>query len=66
MIFVCGIGLLTPPVGGVLYVASGISGIDIGRLSKKMLPFYAVMIIALLLVTYIPQISLWLPGVLID
>lgn len=65
MIFNCGIGLLTPPVGGVLYVASGISALPIERLTRKMLPMYLVMIVALLLVTFVPAISLWLPGILI-
>ena len=65
MILNCGIGLLTPPVGGVLYVGSGLSGMSIGALTKKMLPMYAVMVVALLIVTYVPQFSLWLPSVLI-
>ena len=64
MIFTCGIGLLTPPVGGVLYVGSGISGISIERLTKKMLPFYITMLVALVLVTFIPELSLWLPRLL--
>lgn len=64
MIFNCGVGLCTPPVGGVLYVGSGISGIKLETLSRRMLPFYAVMIIALMLITFIPQFSLWLPSVL--
>lgn len=65
MILNCGIGLLTPPVGGVLYVASGLSGLSIGALTKKMLPMYAVLFIILMLVTYVPSFSLWLPSVLI-
>ncbi|MCF6443541.1 TRAP transporter large permease [Nereida sp. MMG025] len=56
-----GIGLITPPVGGVLFVGSAISKISIERLSVAMLPFYLVMIVVLLLVTFIPAISLWLP-----
>lgn len=65
MIMNCGVGLCTPPVGGVLFVGSGISGIKLEKLSKTMLPFYSFMVIALLLMTYIPQLSLWLPSVLI-
>ena len=56
-----GIGLITPPVGGVLYVGSAISRVPIERLSVAMLPFYLVMFLVLLLVTYVPAISLWLP-----
>lgn len=59
-----GIGLLTPPVGGTLFIGSAISKISIEKLSKAMLPFYVVMIVMLLLVTYIPQITLFLPKVL--
>jgi tripartite ATP-independent transporter DctM subunit len=61
MILNLGIGLITPPVGGVLFVGSAISRISIERLSVAMLPFYIVMFLVLLLVTYIPAISLWLP-----
>lgn len=64
MIFNCGVGMLTPPVGGVLYLGSGLSGVKLEELSRRMLPFYAIMVLALFLITYIPQISLWLPGLL--
>ena len=59
-----GIGLITPPVGGVLYIGSAISETKVSTLFKKMLPMYLVMIIVLLLVTYVPAISLWFPKVL--
>lgn len=58
----CGIGLLTPPVGTVLFIGSAISGVSIERLVKATLPFYLFMIFTLLLVTFIPGISLWLPS----
>ena len=58
----CGIGLLTPPVGAVLFIGSAISKVPIDRLVKATLPFYLCMIVALLLVTFIPGISLWLPS----
>lgn len=61
MILNLGIGLITPPVGGVLYIGSAISGIKVNRLIVSTLPLYAVMFIVLLLLTYIPQISLWFP-----
>jgi len=64
MILNLGIGLITPPVGGVLYVGSAISGVKVGRLAKSMLPLYAVMICVMFLLTYVPQISLWLPTAL--
>lgn len=59
----CGIGLLTPPVGAVLFIGSAVSKVSIERLVKATLPFYLCMIITLLLITFVPQISLWLPSV---
>lgn len=51
------IGLLTPPVGTAMYVASNISGVPILPLSKKLMPFLAIMITVLLLVTYVPAVT---------
>ena len=59
-----GIGLLTPPVGSVLFVGSSIGKISIEELSRGMIPFYIVMIITLIVLTFVPQITLWLPTVL--
>ena len=59
-----GIGLITPPVGSVLFVASAVSKQKIETVVKAMLPFYAMLLIVLGMVTYIPAISLWLPGLL--
>ncbi|MGV4200145.1 TRAP transporter large permease [Citrobacter murliniae] len=56
-----GIGLITPPVGSVLFVASAMSKQKIEQVVKAMLPFYAVLFLVLMLVTYIPAISLFLP-----
>lgn len=64
LILNCGIGLITPPVGGVLFIGSGISGVPIERLFKHTLPLIAVMLIVLLLITYIPSITLALPSML--
>ena len=59
-----GIGLLTPPVGSVLFVGSSIGKISIEELSRGMIPFYIVMVITLIVLTFVPQITLWLPTVL--
>ncbi|MCE9963777.1 TRAP transporter large permease [Lelliottia amnigena] len=59
-----GIGLITPPVGSVLFVASAVSKQRIETVMRAMLPFYAMLLVVLGMVTYIPAISLWLPGVL--
>ena len=64
LILNCGIGLLTPPVGGVLFVGSGISGIPIEKLTKHTLPFILVMLVVLLLVSFIPELSLGIPRLL--
>ena len=60
MIVACAMGFLTPPVGVNLFVGCGISGMSIERLSYAVLPFLGAMIVALLLLTYIPAISLML------
>lgn len=58
------IGLLTPPVGTCLFVAAGVGNSDIVRVSRAMLPFYAVMFLALLVITYFAPLSLFLPNLL--
>jgi tripartite ATP-independent transporter DctM subunit len=55
------IGLCTPPVGSVLFVGCGIAGTTISKMIKPLLPFYIAMILALVLVTYLPELSLYLP-----
>ncbi|GAU75587.1 TRAP transporter large permease [Fusibacter sp. 3D3] len=58
----CGIGLLTPPVGSVLFIGSAVGKVKMERLVKATLPFYICMIITLMLITFVPAISLWLPS----
>jgi len=58
------IGFCTPPLGVNLFVASGISGISIERLTRAILPFFFGMIALLLLISYVPIVSLWLPQLL--
>ena len=60
------IGLTTPPVGVCLFVASSIGKISVGKVSKASLPFLAVSILVLILVTIFPEISLFLPELLMD
>jgi len=59
-----GISLVTPPVGTVLFVGCSIGRTTVEAVIKPMLPYYLVMIVVLLLVTFVPMISLWLPGFL--
>lgn len=61
MILNCGIGLLTPPVGSVLFIGSAVSKVPMERVVKATLPFYICMIITLLLVTFFQPISMILP-----
>ena len=63
MVLNCGIGLLTPPVGSVLFIGSAVSGVKMERVVKATLPFYICMIIVLMLLTFIPEVSLLLPRV---
>ncbi len=60
----CGIGLLTPPVGAVLFIGSAVAKEPMEKVVKATLPFYLCMIVTLLLITFIPGISMWLPSVL--
>ncbi|MDX9861152.1 MAG: TRAP transporter large permease [Rhodospirillales bacterium] len=58
------IGLLTPPVGMVLYVLSRVSGVSFERCTQATLPFLIPLVAVLLLVTFVPGFSLWLPGLI--
>jgi tripartite ATP-independent transporter DctM subunit len=62
MILNLGIGLLTPPVGPTLVVGCAIGKVSMEAVSRSILVFYVPMLIVLILVTYIPALSLWLPG----
>jgi tripartite ATP-independent transporter DctM subunit len=64
MILNLGIGLITPPVGPTLFVGCAVGKVTMEQVSKELWPFYGAMCFALLLVTYIPAISLWLPGLM--
>jgi tripartite ATP-independent transporter DctM subunit len=58
------IGLLTPPIGLILYVISAVTNIPVSRVMRGTAPFLIPLIIVLLLVTYIPQLTLYLPGLM--
>ena len=61
MILNCGIGLLTPPVGSCLFIGSAVSGVKIERIVKATLPFYLCMIAVLMLISFVPAISMVIP-----
>ncbi|MEO9101277.1 MAG: TRAP transporter large permease subunit [Burkholderiaceae bacterium] len=60
------IGMITPPVGLNLFVTSGITGMSLVQVTKAAMPWLMILLLFLLLVTYIPQISLWLPALIFD
>ncbi|MCV4272225.1 TRAP transporter large permease [Pseudomonas capsici] len=60
-----GIGLITPPVGAVLFVGAAVGKVSIEATVKALLPFYLALFMVLMMVTYIPAISLWLPSVVL-
>ncbi len=62
MVLNLSVGLCTPPVGSVLFVGVGIANTTIQKVIKPLLPLFLAMIAALFLITYFPQLSLWLPG----
>jgi tripartite ATP-independent transporter DctM subunit len=64
LILNAGIGLITPPVGSVLFVGTAIGGISVTDALKSIWPFYAAAFVVLLLVIYVPQLSLWLPAMM--
>jgi tripartite ATP-independent transporter DctM subunit len=64
LILNAGIGLITPPVGSVLFVGTAIGKISVGESMRTIWPFYAAALVVLLLVMFVPSLSLWLPNVL--
>lgn len=62
MILNAGIGLNTPPVGTVLFVGCAVGGISIREAMRTIWPFFGASVLVLLLVTYVPALSLWLPA----
>jgi tripartite ATP-independent transporter DctM subunit len=66
MILNLGIGLLTPPVGPTLAVGCAIGKVTMEAVSRSIMVFYVPMLVVLLLVTYLPELSLWLPRLLLD
>lgn len=62
MLINCALGLNTPPVGSVQFVGCAIGGISVGQVMRSILPFYSALGLCLLLVTYVPAFSMWLPN----
>ena len=64
MVMNLSIGTITPPVGSVLFVGCSVSKLKVEEVIKKLLPYFGVIVVALLLITFVPAFSLWLPGIL--
>jgi TRAP-type C4-dicarboxylate transport system permease large subunit len=58
------IGLCTPPVGTCLFLGCGIAETSVTRIMKQILVFYAAMVVVLFICSYVPVLSLWLPGLM--
>ncbi len=65
LMLACGIGLVHPPVGSALFVGASIGEISIEKVTMAMLPFLGVLFIVLMLITYIPGLTLWLPSLVV-
>ena len=65
MLINCALGLNTPPVGTTQFIGCTIGGVSVGEVMKTIWPFYSALIVALMLVTYVPQFSMWLPDLVL-
>jgi TRAP-type C4-dicarboxylate transport system permease large subunit len=65
MVFNLMIGLVTPPVGSVLYTLNRVTGLSLERLSVAMLPWYVPLAITLTIIVLFPGLSVWLPGAIL-
>lgn len=59
------IGLCTPPVGGALFVGCAVGKVSIEKMTKSLLPFYGIMVAVLLLITFVPQVVMFVPNLLL-
>jgi TRAP-type C4-dicarboxylate transport system permease large subunit len=65
MLINCALGLNTPPVGTTQFVGCAIGGVTVGQVMRTIWPFYGGLLVALMLVTYVPAFSLWLPNLVL-
>ena len=61
MLINCALGLNTPPVGTTQFIGCAIGGVSVGQVMRSIWPFYGALLVCLMLVTYVPSFSLWLP-----
>ena len=65
MLINCALGLNTPPVGTTQFIGCAIGGVSVGTVMRTIWPFYGALILALMLVTYVPGFSMWLPNMIL-
>ena len=65
MLINCALGLNTPPVGTVQFIGCTIGGVSVGHVMRTIWPFYGALIVALMIVTYVPSFSMWLPNMVL-
>jgi tripartite ATP-independent transporter DctM subunit len=65
MLINCALGLNTPPVGTTQFIGCAIGGVSVGTVMRTIWPFYGALILALMLVTYVPGFSMWLPDLIL-
>ncbi len=65
MLINCALGLNTPPVGSTQFVGCAIGGISVSEVMRSIWPFYGALLVCLMLVTYVPAFSLWLPSIVL-
>ena len=58
------LGTITPPVGNVLFVGAKIAKLRVEPVIKSLVPFFVVLVVVLFVVAFVPQLSMWLPGLL--
>ncbi|RZL65057.1 MAG: TRAP transporter large permease [Variovorax sp.] len=64
MLINCALGLNTPPVGTTQFIGCAIGGVSVGQVMRSIWPFYGALLVCLMLVTYVPMFSMWLPDLL--
>jgi tripartite ATP-independent transporter DctM subunit len=56
------LGMITPPVGALLFITSIVSGVSVGKMTRELAPMFGAQLVVLLLLTLVPDLSIWLPG----
>ena len=64
MVMNLSVGTITPPVGSVLFIGCSVAKLEVEDVVSRIWPFFAAIFIGLLMITYIPGLSMWLPTVL--